>query len=32
MLTTKKSGDLEECCKTYNSGKMKEFLTPWKSQ
>ncbi len=32
ILTAKKSGDLEECCKTYNSGKMKEFLTSWKSQ
>lgn len=30
MLTAKKSGELEECCKTYNSSKIKAFLADWK--
>jgi hypothetical protein len=30
ILATKKSGDLEECCKTYNASKMKAFLTSTK--
>lgn len=32
MLAAKKSGDLEECCKTYNITKMRGFLADWKAQ
>jgi thiol:disulfide interchange protein len=32
MLAGKKTGDMEECCKTYSGAKMKEFLSSWKPQ
>jgi hypothetical protein len=32
LLASKKSSDWEECCKTYNAGKMKDFLASFKSQ
>ncbi len=32
MVAAKKTGELEECCKTYNASKMKEFLTSSKGQ